>query len=272
VDDMSRTQVSTLLDSRGTQLEALTDQRENGAATESAPDESSRAWAYANDRHEAPAGGPRAFDRPADHLPPPRGDRNNNPRGLSLWALVREDFVTHDCDWMAPGFWALAVHRFGNWRMGFRWKLFRSPLTLVYRVLFHLVELIGGIMLPYSVPVGRRLRIWHHGGIVLHARAIGDDVHLRHNTTLGVARRGENWALPVIGHRVDIGCGACILGDVHVGDDSVIGANAVVTRDVPPWSVAVGIPARVVHTRTPAGHDGASCTSAPSDPASVRAA
>jgi serine O-acetyltransferase len=183
--------------------------------------------------------------------PPPAGDRDNNPTELSLWALIREDFRTHDGDWTTPGFWAVAVHRLGNWRMRFRWKLFRAPLTLVYRVLFHLVELGGGIMLPYTVPLGRRVRIWHHGGIVIHARSIGNDVHLRHNTTLGVARTGENWDLPMIGDRVDIGCGACVLGDVHVGDDAVIGANAVVTHDVPPGGVAVGVPARVVGVRNP---------------------
>lgn len=106
-------------------------------------------------------------------------------------------------------------------------------------------------MLPYTVPIGRRVRIWHHGGIVIHARAIGNDVTLRHNTTLGVARAGENWDLPVIGDRVDIGCGGCILGDVRVGDDSVIGASAVVIHDVPARGVAVGAPARVVAYRTP---------------------
>jgi serine acetyltransferase len=50
---------------------------------------------------------------------------------------------------------------------------------------------------------------------------------------------------------VDIGCGACVLGDVHIGDDSLIGANAVVTRDVPPWSVVVGVPGYVVKSRLP---------------------
>ncbi len=82
--------------------------------------------------------------------------------------------------------------------------------------------------------------------MILHAREIGDDVHLRHNTTFGVSHRDMNRAIPTIGDRVDIGCGACVLGNVLVGDDSVIGANAVVLADVPPRSLAVGIPAKVV--------------------------
>jgi serine O-acetyltransferase len=186
--------------------------------------------------------------------PLPKGDRDNNPAGLGLWALWREDFVTHDRDWTCPGFWAIAVHRFGNWRMRFSARIVRAPLTLIYRVLSLAVGLFAGITLPYTVRLGRRVRIWHHGGMVLHARSIGDDVHLRHNTTFGVARRGENLDIPVIGDRVDIGCGACVLGDARVGHDSLIGANAVVTRDVPAWSVVVGVPGIVVKSRLSAGH------------------
>ncbi|QDV38974.1 serine O-acetyltransferase [Tautonia plasticadhaerens] len=187
-----------------------------------------------------------------DHLPPlPRGDRDLNPPGMSLWALWREDFETHERRWLEQGFWAVALHRFGNWRMGIRAKILRAPMTLIYSVLFKFVECAAGITLPYTVGLGRRVRIWHHGGMILHARSIGDDVHIRHNTTFGVSRRGVNRAIPTIGNRVDIGCGACVLGAVRVGDDAVIGANAVVLRDVPPGALAVGVPARVVRRGAP---------------------
>lgn len=189
---------------------------------------------------------------PEAHLPPLNcGDRNGNPAGLSLLDLLGEDFRTHDRDWSEQGFWAVAVHRFGNWRMGLRPKLLRAPFSLLYRLLFKWVEITCGITLPYTVRLGRRVRIWHHGGMILHARSIGDDVQIRQNTTFGLAHRGLERSIPTIGDRVDIGCGACILGAVHVGDDSVIGANAVVLKDVPPRSVAVGVPARVVKQRTP---------------------
>jgi serine O-acetyltransferase len=82
--------------------------------------------------------------------------------------------------------------------------------------------------------------------MVLGARSIGDDVHIRQNTTFGIPRRTELSAKPIIGDRVDIGCGAVLLGHIHVGADSVIGANSVVTRDVPAGSLVVGNPARVV--------------------------
>jgi serine O-acetyltransferase len=179
-----------------------------------------------------------------------RGDVNQNPPGMGLWALLREDRRTHDRTWLEQGFWAVAVHRFGNWRMGVRPRLLRLPFTLLYKFLYKWVEWTCGISLPYTVKLGRRVRIWHHGGMILHARSIGDDVHLRQNTTFGIARKDQRFQLPTIEDRVDIGCGAVILGAITVGHDSVIGANAVVLKDVPPYSVAVGVPAKVVRIMT----------------------
>jgi serine O-acetyltransferase len=181
------------------------------------------------------------------HLPElPRGDRDENPKGIGLWGLIREDLRTHDGNIWEQGFWAVATHRFGNWRMGFKNKLLRAPLSIFYRFLYKWVEWTCGITLPYTVKLGRRVRIWHHSGMILHAREIGDDCHIRHNTTFGVVRRNENRAIPIIEERVDIGCGVCILGSVRIGHDSVIGANSVVLKDVPPFSLVVGAPARVV--------------------------
>lgn len=187
---------------------------------------------------------------PATHVAARPGSLNLNPPGVGLWALLGEDLRTHDGGLLEQGFWAVAVHRFGNWRMGLP-KLARAPMTLLYRIAFKWVEWTCGITLPYTVPLGRRVRIWHHGGMILHATRIGDDVHIRQNTTFGIARRDGLHQLPVIEDRVDIGCGAVVLGAVTVGHDSAIGANAVVVKDVPPHSVAVGIPAKVVKTVDP---------------------
>ena len=177
-----------------------------------------------------------------------RGEANQNPAGIGLRALLREDRRTHDGKWLEQGYWAVAVHRFGNWRMGVRPRVLRLPLSLLYKLMEKWVQWTCGITLPYTVKLGRRVRIWHHGGMVLHARSIGDDVHIRQNTTFGVARRDRLHELPTIEDRVDIGCGAVILGPIAVGHDSVIGANAVVLKDVPPYSMAAGVPAKVIKT------------------------
>lgn len=184
------------------------------------------------------------------------GRTNQNPPGLSLLALLKEDLRTHGGDLLEQGFWAVAVHRYGNWRMSIRPKLLRLPFSVLYKVLYKMVEWTCGITLPYTVKMGRRVRVWHHGGMILHAASIGDDVQIRQNTTFGVIRTNHNFELPVIEDGVDIGCGACILGPITLGRGCIIGANAVVIRDVPPRSVAVGIPAKVVKTLPEEGHHG----------------
>jgi len=182
----------------------------------------------------------------SEHPPLPTGEHNENPPELAFWALIAEDFATHDRDLLEPGFWAVAVHRFGNWRMGIKPKLFRAPFSVLYRILFRGVDWVWGINLCYTVKLGRRVRIWHHGGIVLGARAIGSDVHIRQNTTMGLLSRDDKTAKPTIEDRVDIGAGVCILGRLTVGHDTVIGANSVVVKDVPPNSTMFGVPARPV--------------------------
>jgi serine O-acetyltransferase len=180
--------------------------------------------------------------------PPAHGSQNQNPPGLGLLALVREDLATHEGALFEQGFWALAVHRFGNWRMSVRPKLLRAPFSLLYKCLYKIVEWTCGISLPYTVRVGRRVRIWHHGGMILHAASIGDDVTIRQNTTFGVARTDHNFELPIIDDRADLGVGVSVLGAVRVGKGAVVGAHAVVLTDIPDRAVAVGIPARVVRT------------------------
>jgi serine O-acetyltransferase len=167
---------------------------------------------------------------------------------MSLVSQIAEDFLAHDKNPFEPGFWAVAVHRFGRWTEGVRPAIVKKPLDLAYRAMFTSADWLWGIYIPQSVKLGRRVRLWHHGCMWLTARSIGDDVHIRHNTTLGAVTGQdpgpEGW--PVIGDRVQLGSGACVLGNVTVGDDSVVGANSVVLRSVPPSSRVMGIPARLI--------------------------
>lgn len=192
-----------------------------------------------------------------------RGRTNQNPSGIGFWALVAEDYRTHGRLPFEQGFWALFVHRFGNWRMG-QPKIIRAPSTLLYRILFKMVEVIGGISLWYPVKIGRRVRLWHHSGMVIGARAIGDDVHLRQNTTIGVAQTWRNADLPIIGPGADIGAGACIAGAVYVGANAKVGANALVITDVPDGATVMGNPAQIYAM---ARSDAGTVKSSPAQPA-----
>jgi serine O-acetyltransferase len=179
----------------------------------------------------------------ASHHDLPRGDRDENPKDLSLLALIREDLRTHDDSLLAPGFWALCLHRLGNARMGVQSGALRAPLSAAYQVAFHGVIALWGIDMPYNVRVGRRLRIEHHGCLMVGARSIGDDVTIRHSVTIGLQERNGS-KFPVIGDRVEIGPGACIVGGIKIGDGAYIGANTVIARDVPPGAALLGIPPR----------------------------
>jgi serine O-acetyltransferase len=174
-----------------------------------------------------------------------RGLENENPPELGFWQLLREDFETHDYNPFEQGFWAVATHRFGNWRLGLKNPLLRAPCSLAYDALERGIEIFGGIKLPCTTKLGRRVRLWHHGGMIIGARAIGCDVQIRQNTTIGVAHAWREEDLPIIEEGVDIGCGVSILGPVVVGRGAKLGANAVVLEDVPDGATAIGNPARV---------------------------
>lgn len=104
-----------------------------------------------------------------------------------------------------------------------------------------------GITIPVDTKVGSGLYIGHFGGIIVNYRAeIGKNCNLSQGVTLGQANRGQNKGHPVVGDNVYIGPGAKIVGAVRIGDNVAIGANCVVTKDVPEGSVVVGVPGKVI--------------------------
>jgi serine O-acetyltransferase len=169
---------------------------------------------------------------------------------LGLRELLAEDFATHARDLLQPGFWAVAAHRVGRRATNVEMRPARLALEAAYKMAFTGIDWIWGINLPRSVELGRRVRLWHNGCMLLNARSIGNDVHIRHDTTFGPARGTDGTAgtLPVIEDRADIGSGACVLGGVRVGNDAVVGANTVVLKNVPPHATVLGVPARMIPT------------------------
>jgi serine O-acetyltransferase len=167
------------------------------------------------------------------------------PEQMSLLELLDEDLSTYDRDPYEPGFWAIATHRVGRRASTLPRGAKRAALDLAYESMFTTVDWMWGIHLPRSVRVGRRVRLWHNGCMLLTAREIGNDVHIRHDTTFGPARR-QGSELPVIQDRAELGSGVCVLGNVTVGHDARVGANTVVVKDVPPRAMVLGVPARIV--------------------------
>jgi serine O-acetyltransferase len=162
-----------------------------------------------------------------------------------MFENVRSDFRAHSRDCSAQGFWVMLVYRFGRWRYGIRPTLLRKLCSLIYKILFKFVQIITGIELPCEAEVGRGFVIDHFGGIIVSGYAkFGDNCRIRNGVTIGLRRVDEKVA-PIIGHNVDIGAGAKLLGPVTIGDNVVIGANAVVLCDIPANSIAVGVPATI---------------------------
>ena len=169
----------------------------------------------------------------------------------SNWSFV-EDLRAADEGLLSLGFWALQAYRFGHLRYRFQSRLIRVPLGVLHLLVAKLMEMISGITIVVSAKIGRRLTIEHSGAIVVHGNAeIGDDCIIRQGVTLGNRRRDDPFGAPKLGHRVNVGAGAKILGRVTIGDDAEIGANAVVLQDVPAGALAVGVPARIIIVTKP---------------------
>lgn len=164
-----------------------------------------------------------------------------------LWTQIREDWIAHGRDWTKPGFRAVAVQRFGVWRMQVQPKILRAPFSILYRSLYRHVRNVYGIDLPYTVQLGRRVIVEHQSGIIIHGDSvIGDDCILRQGVTLGNRYLDRPFDAPKLGERVNVGAGAKVLGAVQIGDGASIGANAVVLQDIPAGQTAVGIPAKLL--------------------------
>ena len=118
------------------------------------------------------------------------------------------------------------------------------------RMLSQFTRFLTGIEIHPGATIGRRFFIDHGMGVVIGETAeIGDDVMLYHGVTLGGRTMQPGKRHPTLGNRVTVGAGAKILGPLNIGDDSAVGANAVVTQDILSDSIATGIPA-VVRPRT----------------------
>lgn len=144
-----------------------------------------------------------------------------------------------------PGFHALWMHRVAH-------RLWKRGSRLTARIISNIARSLTGIEIHPAATIGRRVFIDHGMGIVIGETAVvGDDVTIYHGVTLGGTSLEKKKRHPTVGKRVTIGAGAKILGDILIGDDSRIGANAVVVRDVPPNSVVVGIPGQVVRRAIP---------------------
>ncbi|WP_455585732.1 serine O-acetyltransferase [Bacteroides sp.] len=95
---------------------------------------------------------------------------------------------------------------------------------------------------------GKGLKIWHYGPIIIGGKSIlGENITMRPPILLG--HKLEDQPAPTVGDNVEINSGVKLIGDIHIGDDVIIGPNSVVTKSIPSHSIVVGIPARIIKSR-----------------------
>jgi len=131
-------------------------------------------------------------------------------------------------------------HRLSHW-------LWSRRSRVAARVVAELTRILTGVDIHPGAVLGGGLFIDHATGVVIGETAeIGDDVTLFHGVTLGGTGRDTGKRHPTVGDRVVIGAGAKVLGPIKIGDDSRIGANSVVVKEVPSSAVVVGVPGQIV--------------------------
>jgi serine O-acetyltransferase len=139
-----------------------------------------------------------------------------------------------------PGVHAVWGHRISHW-------LWNRGARLAARVFAEFTRIVTGVEIHPGAILGAGLFIDHATGVVIGETAeVGDDVTIYHGVTLGGTGADTGKRHPTIGDRVIIGAGAKVLGPIKIGDDSRIGANAVVVKEVPSSSVVVGVPGQIV--------------------------
>ena len=119
--------------------------------------------------------------------------------------------------------------------------------NFIFRFILRHYHYKFGIELTMETQVGEGLYIGHFGGIIVSPKAvIGNNCTIMQGVTIGMAGRGDNKGVPIIGDGVYIGAGAKVIGKIRIGNNVAIGANAVVTKDVPDNAIVAGIPARII--------------------------
>jgi putative colanic acid biosynthesis acetyltransferase WcaB len=130
-----------------------------------------------------------------------------------------------------------------------RWMVLKVIFILYLLAYRYWVDWVWGIELPRKLTVGKGLTLYHgHALVVNQGVIIGENCVLRNSTTIGHKKLadGSFSKCPRIGNNVDIGANVCIIGDIEVGDNVIIGAGAVVTKNIPSDCVVVGNPARIL--------------------------
>lgn len=207
-------------------------------------------------------------------------DMRLEDRGKNLWATVTADMLRYTTRkyrpwslpflkklirqaYVHPGLLAVLIYRYGQW-VEFRCRvpILRQICDAYYYYLFNWSRTRLQIEVPRTTAIDAGFRIDHFGGIIVNAQVIAGK---RFTLTPGVIIGQTDSGVPRFGDRVRVSVGAKVIGGIHVGNNVLIGAQAVVNKDVPDNAVVAGVPAKVLRFRPPRPMDGAPAQEEPEE-------
>tara|TARA_B100000579_G_scaffold338238_1_gene289368 strand:+ start:82 stop:825 length:744 start_codon:yes stop_codon:yes gene_type:complete len=157
--------------------------------------------------------------------------KERDPAAKGVWEII----------FCYPGFQALAIHRISH-------RLWQYQLPLLPRLLSHFTRFLTGVEIHPGAKIGKGVFIDHGMGVVIgETSEIGDRCLLYQGVTLGGTGKESGKRHPTLESNVVVGAGAKVLGGIHVGTNTRIGAGSVVVKNVDANSTVVGIPGRIVH-------------------------
>ncbi len=160
---------------------------------------------------------------------------------FKLWRTIKTVYYEEGLFFTILFRMAQRIHRFRN-------PVLRFCLSLTFTwTIYRFISVLLGIHIDSDAQIGKGFYIGHHGCIFVGPVRIGKYSNISQEVTIGIGRFGrKHCGIPTIGERVYIGPGAKIFGEISIGDNVSIGANAVVSKDIPKNAIVVGNPARIV--------------------------
>ena len=157
--------------------------------------------------------------------------KERDPAARGVWEII----------FCYPGFQALSMHRISH-------KLWQYKLPFLPRLLSQITRFLTGVEIHPGARIGAGVFIDHGMGVVIgETSEIGDRCLLYQGVTLGGTGKETGKRHPTLAANVVVGAGAKVLGDIHIGTNTRIGAGSVVVKNVEANSTVVGIPGRIVH-------------------------
>ncbi len=180
--------------------------------------------------------------------------QNTQSKFQQLKSVLKQDFYRYNRSTTFKGYLKDYLTEIGaNYMVWFRIaSIYPNPIT---KFILRRKMIRYGIEIFPTTKIEGGFYIGHLGGIIVNPLAkIGKNCNISHGVTIGASKRGDKEGVPTIKDNVFIGPGAVLLGDITIGENSAIGANAVVNKDVPPNTTVGGIPATTISDKGSQGY------------------